>query len=178
MPESGGGQPVVIDVGACRCPGGPHARDSVEIAPELTLAMGSAAWIALRSARPGESPSIAAVQARLTMSYLAAEEDGGCIIGWSFTDAEGLPVPVTRDAVERLIPWHDGGASVVEAADARYSERLLAPFLRLPERPSQPGPTAASTPPTPPSGSEPPTPSRPSSRASREGGRPSGDRAA
>ena len=166
MTENGSGQAVVVNVGSCRCPGAPHdpAGDTVSLAPRLTVPMGAAAWVAMQHALA----TLPSMQAALTGVYL---EHG--IVGWSFTqpDVKGAsePVPVSAEAVERLIPWGNGGMEVAEQADVLYAEELMVPFLRRQERLSGTGPTADSTSANRSSGPPPPVPSKPSSPAEPAG---------
>lgn len=165
--------PVTVEVreGECPCPGSPHTVESVVLMGELTLPVASAALAEMRTA----DPTIGAQQAALTRAYLP-----GAIIRWTFVeidpeDPKGVrvrPVPLTAEAVERLLPWDQGGMEVAEQADDLYSERLMRPLVRRMARRSGTGPMESSTSQSLPSGSAAPEPSERSSQPSGDG-RPS-----
>lgn len=90
---------------------------------------------------------------------------------WTFVDAKGEPEPVTPANIERLLPYGNGGLEVAERADELYSNEVMRPLLERMRKPSDSGPTDASTPPTSDSGSTPPAPSGPSSPAATAGKR-------
>lgn len=138
-------EPIIVDVGACRCAGSPHPSDTVALEPELTLAMASGALFAMNTADGTSAGQMAA----LSEAYLPAG-----IREWSFVDEDG-PVRITRENMERLIPWDKGGLEVTEKADALYSERLMAPLVRRLPTSAQSGRTARSTSPIPLSGHKP-----------------------
>ena len=175
------GQPVEVNVGDCRCPGSPHALDTVWLKPELDVPLAIAANAAIRSIEVGElsaGEANAEVQYVLTGVYLRHS-----IVRWTFTDEKGLDIPITPSNVARLLPWGNGGGEVVEAADNLYSEKLFAPLVaamavlekaqeeaRPPTRKSSGnGRTASPTSATPSSGDTPPEPSSPSSPTSSAG---------
>ena len=128
MADTDAGQGVVVHIGGCRCPGDPRPHpdgDTVTLSAKLTIPMGAALSMVLN----GSHPTLPSVQAGLTGGYLSPAPEGG-ILDWSFVDEAGKPVPVTAEAIERLIPWADGGMEVAEKADELYGADLLAPFLR------------------------------------------------
>lgn len=144
-------EPVRISVGACRCPGAPHAEDAVFLEPTLTNPMGAAAWSAIRSAATASDAEggVAGVYLRLG------------IRNWTFVDEAGNPEPITPDNIERLLPFAHGGSELVEQANKLYVDDLMAPLLRQRAKSatsSDAGPTASSTLPSPDSGDAPPTP--------------------
>lgn len=147
-------EPVAVDVGGCRCPGTPHESDIVYLEPEITLPMGMAALIAMRM---GE-PTVPAMTAAITGAELPLG-----IRSWTFTDEAGEEEPRTRENLERLIPWDNGGMEVAERADALYGERLMAPLLKRLSASAPSGRTGGSTSPIRLSGHRPPKSSRPSS---------------
>lgn len=151
-----------VVVGECRCPGAPHTEDWVELKPKLDVPMGIAAFAAIdASADPAD------IQGAVAGVFLRHG-----IIGWSFVDADGAPVPVTREAIERNIGWTTGGYDVAQAADALYAGDLFAPLAKRRQGPSLTSPTDASTSASHDSGAKLRTPSP---RSSRNGsaGRPS-----
>ena len=140
---------VKVDVGACRCPGSPHASDWVELSPDMTIDLGAAVYAAIRQSE-GDDVRLQGLMAQAYVQF--------GIRAWSFTDADGDPIRVTRqdkdypDLIDRLLPWSRGGQAVSEAADGLYSEEVLRPFLNRPSMQSQDGPTVDSISPIPPSG--------------------------
>lgn len=145
---------VTVRVGDCPCPGEPHAQETVTLTPTLTLPMASAALAAINA---GEATA-SAMQQGIIEAYLPAG-----IREWTFTDEQRKPVPISRDNMERLLPWDKGGMELAEAADALYSETLMRPLVARIERLSEPSPTEPSTPPSPPFGPPPPVRLEPSS---------------
>lgn len=147
-------EPVRVDVGACRCPGSPHASDWVLLRPALTVPMGAAAMAAIR-ATPGTQ----------------AEQEGAIaevflhmgIVGWSFVGPALVPEEVTPANIDRLLPWGQGGFEVSNRAADLYGGDLFAPFVATLATPSPPGPTDGSTSASPPSSSSPPRRQRRSS---------------
>jgi hypothetical protein len=147
---------IRVDVGECRCPGTPHASDWVDLEPELTLAMASGALFAMKTADSTTSSQMAAIAG----AYLPAG-----IREWSFTEGK-VPVPVDRENMERLMPWDKGGLEVTEAADALYSERLMAPLVKRLSPSAPDGQTEKPMSPIPLSGH---TPRKSSLRSSHDG---------
>lgn len=156
---------VVVRTGDCPCPGTPHAEERVTLAPALTLPVASGAMAAWAAA----DAVLSAQQAAIIAAYLPAT-----ITAWTFTDEKSQPVPITREAMERLLPWDKGGMEVAELADSQYSARLLAPLVERIRRLLPPTPTDDSTSANPSSGETPPEPSG-SSSPDDSAGRPSGD---
>ena len=121
------GQPVEVNVGACRCPGTPHALDTVWLKPELDVPLAIAANAAIRAIEIGElsiGEANSEVQYALTGVYLRHS-----IIRWNLVDEKGEPVPITSSNITRLLAWGKGGGEVAEAADGLYSEALFAPLV-------------------------------------------------
>ena len=139
MTAADGMQPVVVNVGPCRCIGGAdtlHPKgDEVYLAPEasMTLGLRSNGAIAVSEDNP------ARLEAMLGRVFI---EEG--ITGWTFTE-DGDPVSVTPASIERWLPWARGGALVSERANDLYSEAVLSPlrarFLLAQKR----GPTSVLT---------------------------------
>lgn len=149
---------VSVKVGPCKCPGSPHDEDEVLLAPKLTVPMGAASMAVLN----GVNPTIPAMQAALTSIYLSPAPAGG-IVAWSFVSEALKPEEITQEAIDRLLPWTEGGAEVAEMADSLYSGDLFRPLAQRRSKVSEPTPTAVSTPPIRESGSTPPKSSRRSS---------------
>ena len=152
MTLDGRGQPVVVNVGACRCPGTPHASDTVTLRGEPSTPMGVAAWAVI-----SVGGTVWDLQARLADVW---RHYG--IADWSFVDEKGAPIPITPTAIDELLPFANGGMLVQEKADEMYSDAVLRPLVERQSRSSPPTPTAPSTPANQPSGDTPPTPSLPS----------------
>jgi hypothetical protein len=173
VPTTDVGHRVDVNVGACRCPTGPHAPlgDTVSLAPKLTVPMGAALTLRLR----GAHPDLPSVQGDLVAGYLAPSPIGA-ITGWSFVDEKGEPMPITQENIDTLLPWENGGMEVAEKADELYSSDLLAPFVKRLSKLSNTGQTDDSTSASLPFGTNTPMPPRSSSRRARAGKR-SGARA-
>jgi hypothetical protein len=156
---------VVVRAGDCPCPGTPHTEEHVYLEPEASLLLATTAFKAVQLARETVQDQIGA----LTSSYIPA-----AIRSWTFLEeSEGIvPVPITRENAERLIPWDRGGFEVADKADDLYSERVMAPLVKRLQQLSVPGQTASGTPPSPLNGSEHPVPSKRSSRESSGAGKP------
>lgn len=163
MPDTDAGQGVVIPVGECRCPGTPHALDTVTLRPTAGLSMGIAATIALRHAGrlPGD------VEAALGSVYLRYG-----IVAWTFVSETG-PVRITPENIDEWLPWDKGGEEVADKADDLYSVTVLAPLLRRSAERLRTTPETDSTSPTPPSGESSPTSPPPSSLSQPADGTPS-----
>jgi hypothetical protein len=131
---------VPIRAGDCPCPGSPHAVEEVRIIPALDLPMAAGALAAIRLV--DSEPAL--IQAALIRSYLPT-----VIRSWSFLESDGTggirPVPITRDNLERLVPWQKGGLALADACDEQYSDDLLSPLLARPSTLLQAGPMAVST---------------------------------
>lgn len=138
--------------------------------PQLTLAIAAGAISALDEAEKIDGDRVAAVM----QAYLPL-----AIRSWTFVERQAdserpTPVPVTREAMERLVPWDRGGLDLVQWCDRNYSSTLMRPLLDRLLKASQPTSTDNSMSATPSSGSSTPTPSAPSSPEA-EAGTPSGD---
>ena len=161
-----------VEVKACSCPGTPHPQDWVEFPASLTVEMGAEATFALQQTLQNESyrgaaQAVSAVEGILAGVWLRH------VVAWSFLEPDGtgavLPVPITAENVERLLPWNDGGDVAIEFADSLYSEDLTRPLVRRRQLLSQAGHNELSTSPSPSSGPKPPKPSRRSSRIATAG---------
>ena len=165
-------EPIAVPVGACRCPGAPHADgDTVYLTPKMTIPMGIAAWHVVRNATDA-----ADLEGRLANVYLHFG-----ITGWSFVDRESPdsdPRPVrwdpdkAEDLIEKYLPLWEGGFTVAQKADELYGEAIFYPLASARDqlrKSSQTGQTADLTPATPPSGRTLPTPSAPSSLNGTDG---------
>ena len=154
------GQPVVVTLADCRCPGRPHQPgDTVTLRGEPSVPMGTAAW-----GVASMGGAIWDVQARLAEVWLRYG-----ITAWSFLDSKGGPEPVTAANIDRLLPFNRGGMEVANAADDIYSDPVLSPLAARRSMSSPPTPTDDSTSASPPSGDTPPTPSSPSPRPAHRG---------
>lgn len=156
-----------VPVGACRCPRSEHVDgDWVVLASEASIALGGAAQMAI--ALHGGDPIL--MQGALRKVYVAYG-----IEAWSFTDADGDPIPVQHEAVDwadtlaGLLPYGRGGLEVSEAGDRLYSETIIRPYLARRSQRSQPGRTVGPTSATRATGSKHPKPRKRSSRASTAG---------
>ncbi len=168
MSEHDGGQPVVVDVGACRCPGGPHANDWVALAPVASFEVGMAASAAITVA--GGDPM------RLEVEFAKAFVAYG-VIAWNLTTRtveDGRPgreEPLRLDPATVLakIPWNRGGREVAEKAIELYRDDVITPLVERMLKRSQPSSTDDSTSASPPSQPSALAPSAPSSTATSAG---------
>lgn len=118
----GDDEPITVAVGECLCPGTPHPDgDTISLRPELDAGGGFAATLAMQ----GDPDNITE---RLGRAYLAAG-----IVGWTFLDAAGQPVPVTRANVRRL-RWNGGVYSVADKAADLYGNAVLDPLIAASQR--------------------------------------------
>lgn len=152
MTTDGRGQPTVVDVGACRCPGTPHASDTVTLFDEAPMDLGIAMY-----ALVGQEEQVELGQARLVHLYQRLG-----IKAWSFVDEHGLAVPVNEENARRLIPFSRGGLELWNAADDIYT-RVYDPLVAQRLRRSASTSTESETSASPPTSPSPPTPSGPSS---------------
>lgn len=151
---------------ACRCDGRPHPFDVVTLHEHVTNRMGIATAAVLNQ----NAGDAVAIESELAMVFIRYG-----IAHWSFVDANG-PVypgePVAMALIERWLPWVDGGAEVLAAADSLYKREVFRPF-QVPQPIRSPaGRKGRSTSARTRSG---PTPLRPSRRSSpaSTAGRPS-----
>lgn len=163
--------PLVKIGGACRCTGSPHPDgDWVQFSPHTTLDIGIAAHQALNQFGDDQM----GLQMALTRAYTRFG-----IVAWSFLDDKGNPEslpserPDWKAALDRLIPWSNGGEEVVQKADSLYSREVFDPLVkRLSER-LRAGPTVNSISPSRKSGRQRRKPLEPSSPAISEDGKQS-----
>ena len=141
MTTADGMQPVVVNVGACRCIGGPDTSpihpdgDEVYLMPEASMSLGLRSNGAIGSAGNDTSR----LETLLGRVFI---EEG--IVGWTFVEGDA-PVPVTPANIDRLLPWGRGGSLVSERANELYSEDILSPLVRRSQSTRQPGPTSVLT---------------------------------
>ena len=132
--------PVEVNIGACDCPGSPHADgDIVYLAPRLSMPGGMAAQGVIAEAA-GDPIRLQEMLADLWLKH--------AVIGWNFLDERGQPVPLTVDSLAVALPYGKGGRLVAERADDLYAEDIIAPLAERLEKLSRPGPTGDSTSPT------------------------------
>lgn len=116
-----------VPVGACRCPGTPHADgDVVYLAPKLSLSGGLAA-----SAAISISDGPTAVYQNIALALI----DHG-VADWTFQDDKGNKLPISPATIRGSLPWTEGGSEVANAAIEQYGESVMAPF-RKPSPPAE-----------------------------------------
>lgn len=123
MSRFGDGEPVVVRIGECACPGTPHADDEVYLRPKLDYAGGAAALAAMVG--PVETLS-----SRLVPVYI---EHG--VLGWNLVGDDGLPLAYEPDLI--LGDW-EIAYEVGDRADDLYSQRVLAPLIQRASNSSPP----------------------------------------
>lgn len=116
-----GEEPVAVQLGACLCPGGPHADgDTVYLRPALDYAGGLLVTATIASSGAADAGQL---EETLGRSYLAAG-----ILDWTFVDDAGGKVPVTRDNIARL-RWHGALIPLANRASDLYGDEVLSPLL-------------------------------------------------
>jgi len=137
----------------CYCPRTPHDYDTVTLASEVSIPLGTAAAYILQTAT-----HTATTIGELSQVYLHYG-----VVGWSLLDDTGNPVPVNPDTVRTLLTYDHGGMEVAEAANILYAPKVMRPLLARSAKSSPSGPTDDSTPLTNGSGRKRRPPSLPSS---------------
>lgn len=132
-------EPVAVAVGSCLCPGTPHPDgDTVYLRPELDAAGGLAVISELAS-----EESEGTLVERLGRVYLLVG-----IVDWTFLDAAGAKVPVSRSVISRL-RWGPGTLALANAAADLYGSAVLDPFQTATSDSSPSGRSGSSTRPIP-----------------------------
>lgn len=116
---------LTVRAGECPCPGTPHLEEHVYLEPTLTLPMAAGAYTAISNS----DGTLSGYESALVEAYIPR-----AILRWTFVersmDGKGTePVPITRENVERLLPWDQGGLELADAADSLYSARLMRPLV-------------------------------------------------
>ena len=168
----------------CPCPGEPHPDgDTVSLKDEPDVPM-YVAWNVTFEGVQGSALSVSEWNADMQGAFAGVYLRHG-IRSWTFVDDKGDPILISPSSVNRLLPFMKGGKAVVDAADALYGTKLMAPLVealgrtrpqRSTKKSSANGQTGKSTPPTPSSGPRLLEHSKPSSPSVSDG-RPSEVRA-
>lgn len=168
----------------CPCDGTPHPDgDTVYLKDEPDVPM-YVAWNVTFEGVQGSALSISEWHADMQGAFAGVYLRHG-IRSWTFVDEKGDSILISPSSVNRLLPFMKGGKAVVDACDALYGTKLMAPLVEAlgrtrPQRPtkksSAAGRTGKSTPRTPNSGPRLLVPSKPSSPSDSDG-RPSEVRA-
>lgn len=145
--------PVAVSIGACACPGTPHAEDVVYLAPRLSLKGGIAAQGDLVAAN-GDTKALTVAWTETFVRY--------GVTGWNLTDAAGKPEPLDIDG---LLSDYATAEAVADRAVDLYRDQVLDPLARRLRATSQPGPTDDSTSAPPQSTDSPPESSLPPATA-------------
>jgi hypothetical protein len=128
---------VPVELGACYCPGAPHADgDVVYLAPALSMAGGMAAQAAISEGFT-DTLKLQELLATIWCRY--------GVTGWNLLDEDGQPIPVNADNIGRALPYGKGGRLVAEKADDLYAEDILAPLVQRLSNTSPTGRTNGST---------------------------------
>ncbi len=107
----------------------------------------------------GESMSLAEMTAVMTEAYLLHG-----ILAWTLVDDHGKALPVTKPHIrERILANYESAEKIGDAADDRYSEKVVLPLVVPASTSSQRSPTPGSTSPT---NGPSPKPRKPSKRSS------------
>jgi hypothetical protein len=119
---------------ACACPGTPHPKgDTVTFHPQLPFEANVAAVSAIFS---GDGDSNA------NKAWAVYLHNGPA--AWNLVDAEGEPVPLTREAIDAL-PFADQW-EIADKADDIYQGTVLSPLVRRMSEFSETSPTTESSP--------------------------------
>lgn len=125
-----------VNVGKCRCPGAPHEDgDVVWIDTKLSTPAGIAAQAALVEGETWDEKYAGMVMGMMRFS----------VRGWTLRD-DGGPIPVTPSAVDRHLPWLEGGKEVAGAVTDLHQASVLVPFVEAfsRRRNAKPTPTKSS----------------------------------
>lgn len=131
---------------ACLCPpkagGAPrHDHDTVTIPEVLDFRRTVVVRQSVRIALNGRAIGLADLQGVLLETYVL-----NCIDAWSLVDAEGKPVPPSREnVVAILLPAVDEAEKVGNAADDLYTEKVVLPLVVRVSSSSPPTPTPEPT---------------------------------
>jgi len=119
----------------CYCPNEPHDYDTVTLAQEVSIPLGTAAAYILQTAT-----HTATTIGELSQVYLHYG-----VVGWSLVDEKGNPVSVNPDTVRAHLTYDHGGMEVAEAANVLYAPKVMRPLLARSAKSSSHGPTDDST---------------------------------
>lgn len=118
----------------CSCPNTPHPKgDTVTFHEKLPFEANVAALSAIFS---GEGES------HINKAWKVYLHDGPA--AWNLVDAEGDPIPLTREALDEL-PFEDQW-EIADRADDIYQGTVLAPLVRKMKQSSETGPIIDSPP--------------------------------
>lgn len=107
---------VPVELPECRCPGTPHPKgDTIFLRAELSPA---AALAASGAVQEGTSETLTESLGRVYVEH--------GIVGWTFLDEKGDPVPVSRDLIRKM-KW-EALYPVANRASLLYSEDFLRPL--------------------------------------------------
>lgn len=155
-------QLIPVCVGACLCPGAPHADgDFVYLRPKLGLKEGIVLqepvsdWLRIA---PAERPSQEYMRAEISERYLILG-----VAEWNLEDEDG-PIPVNPISIRvNLLDDFSRAEPVAEKGDELYADVALGPLRKLVEMSSRDTSSNGSTSPTPITSRKPRKPSKRSS---------------
>jgi len=132
---------IPVRVGACLCPGAPHADgDFVYLRPKLGLAAGIAIQRLVVEANQNKGLAGADLTGALAEAYLLHG-----VAEWNLTNKQG-PIPVTTVTVRsQLLDDFERAAPAADAADTLYMGAVIAPLLSRALASSPTTPTNGST---------------------------------
>lgn len=119
-------EPIEVSV-PCNCPDSPHDADTVYLAPALGMAAGLAVEAAMTSSTSEEAQTFAVSLALVRHN----------ILGWTFVDENGIPVPVNAHNIDLMLPYARGGEEVANRAARLYTDDAFGPLARRVRGPSQ-----------------------------------------
>ena len=124
---------------SCPCPDSPHENDTVTLRPKLGLRGGIVAEQSLLNAQANIA-EVTAIIAEVFLRYGVAE--------WTFTNGTGEPIPVTYEAIDRVLLSDFALAQpIADRASDLYGESVFGPLARraAAQKSSRPTPIGGST---------------------------------
>ena len=137
-------EPITVP---CKCPPKPngdvrHASDTITLKERMDFRSS----VAIRNALGLEANDDGMVDMADALAILTERFIYYGIASWSFVDAKNQPVPVSREAITRLVLEDiDLAMSVADVADDLYRMAVMGPLGRSASKSSLPSPTTDST---------------------------------
>lgn len=155
---------VGVPGGPCPCEGTPHPDgETVYLRTKLGLGGGTALQRLVVEANQDRADN-ADLTGRLAEAYLRVG-----VVGWTFVDQRGRPIPVTPESLQRLLlDDFERAAPIADKADDLYMGTVLAPLVKRVSESSSSSTTNGSTSHKPGGRSKPRKPSRRSSTSTTQ----------
>jgi len=123
----------------CPCAGTPHEADTITFRPVMPLAGGVAGMAAIAAGAQALGANFSSIQ---LAEYVFPVYLAHAIEAWTFTGADGAPVPLTDG--DAVLPFGVKYA-IADAADDLFGEEISRPLVAMISRSYPSGPTASST---------------------------------